>query len=707
MDFPEIREAAEALRSVCDGAREHDGAGFNGFDAPFARDLLSKISWSPRQASAMHKLLRKYKKQLAGFGIAYDALPVPEGAPTPALAQKVLVPHSPAPAIPAPRQSGPNVTLGQHEKFGTQFKVSFAFDAAVKDAFRAACKMTIWEPETKTWVVPARFAPELLAFAKEQGWQWSDDAMFEALTRSNSLREQVKAREEATKASSATDSPFMAEWECCGVKAGAPCPSAKKGTKCRLFPYQRAGAEYLVKKERAWLSDEMGLGKTLQALAAIQHTKAFPVLVICPASAVQVWKNEIAHWMPGVAVTAAPQAPRASSRSIHIASYDRAQRNHESLLTVAWGTVVCDEAHALKNREAKRTQRICGHEDYRDPSKNVPGLLPRARFRFLLSGTPVPNRPVEMIQPLIGLDRLKELGGFGGFASRYCGWMKGVPGSINGAVMQNLPELNQRLRATCWVRRLKADVMKDLPPKFTNHVPLALANPARYQAAARDVFSFLDKDPNEAEALVQLTTLRRVAAEEKVAAAIEWVENFIDSGEKLVLMGWHNAPLEAIHAAFPGSVILTGSTSGPKREEAVRRFQNDPECKLFIGNIQAAGEAITLTAASHLAFLELPWKPGQVDQASDRIHRIGQTAEQVTYHFLLAEGTIDEMIADLIDEKRRVVKAIEDGKEVAETQLVGLLMRRLRDPNASAKPKPQRIYEASAEDRYQGAGEWA
>lgn len=671
MDFPELREAAEALRSVCDGAQEQDGQGFNGFDSPFARDLLSKGSWSPRQAQAMHKLLRKYRKQLAGFGMNYDTIPVPSEVPAwqpSAAQQQVLQPHSyggvqVAQIQPVIRAEPVAITHNVHEKYGLQFRVKFpSFDPKIKDAFRTACKTTIWEPETKIWIVPAKHSTELLAFAREQGWKWNDDALFEAMKRERDLKDATRIRNEATKASSAEDSPFMAEWQ------------SAKGHK--LFPYQRAGAEYLVKKERAWLADEMGLGKTVQALAAIHATKGTPALIICPASAVMVWRRHVAEWLPGCTVTVAPDAPRAGSRSIHITSYDRATRDHSRLISIEWTTVICDEAHALKNREAKRTQRICGHEDYRS-GVSVPGLMQKARYRYLLSGTPVPNRPVEMIQPLMGLDRLKDLGGFAGFASRYCGWQKGVPGSIMGAVFQNLPELNQRLRASCWVRRLKADVMKGLPPKFTDHVPMTLSNPDRYKAAERDVFAFLDTLPNESEALVRLTTLRKVAAEEKLAAAISWIENFVDSGEKLVVFGWHTAPLEAIHKAFPGSVLLIGGASQKAREQAVDRFQNDENCKLFIGS-SAAYEAVTLTAASHVAFFELPWKPGQVDQASDRIHRIGQTAEQVTYHYLLADDTIDTFLADLIDEKRRVVKAIEDGKEVTEEQMIGLLVRKMK-----------------------------
>lgn len=706
MDFPELREAGARLSEVCDGAREQDGQGFNGFDSPFAKDLLSKPSWSQRQASAFHKMLRKYRKQLDGFGISYDTLPAPEQVQVNAGtfkpsggSQQVLVPHAPAPA--QVRVEAPNVTLSTHEKYGLQFKVSFPFDAAVKDSFRASCGMTIWEPESKQWIVPAKFAPELLAFSRAHNWRWSDDALFEAMTKERNLKDALRAREEATKASTATDSTFMAEWQCSGTKAGRACDEIH-----RLFGYQRAGAEYLVKKERTFLCDAPGLGKTVQALAAIQHTKGFPALVICPAGVATVWEREIGHWMPGVTVTVAPAKPKPSSRSIHITSYDRAQRNHEALMAIPWVTIVADESHLLKNREAKRTQKICGHEDYRDASKSVPGLLPRARYRYLLTGTPIPNRPVELIQPLMGIGRLQDLGGFGVFASRYCGWVKGVPGSIQGAVEANLPELNQKLRALCWVLRTKEQAMPDLPPKFTDHVPMALANPERYRAAARDVFAFLETEPNAAEALVQLTTLRRVAAEEKVPAALEWIETFVEQDEKIVVLGWHVEPLQALHKAIPSSVLLVGGMTQEAKDKAIDRFQNDPECKVFIGS-RAAYEGITLTAAANLAFLELPWNPGLVDQAANRIHRIGQKAESVTYHYLLADGTIDEDIASLIDAKRKVIRAIETGEQVAESEFIRDLMLRLKGqkPQRGAS-KAQRKYEDSAEDRAAGTGAW-
>lgn len=669
-DYPQIREAGEALLAVCDGAREDDGQGYNGFDAPFARDVLGKGSWSPRQAAAMHKLLRKYKNQLRGHGIDYDEIPKPDTQPPQTVQTQVGGGQVQQMAPPQLQREAPtNIVHNVHEQYGLQFHVSFPFDAVVKDRFRAACKTTIWNPDEKTWIVPGKHAKELLAFAKEAGWKWNDDALFEAMKREREVRDKKRAEEEAAKASTAADSDFMADFE------------SRSGYK--LFPFQRAGVEYLVKKERAWLSDEMGIGKTVQALAVLHAVKGTPALIICPASAVSVWRRHVEEWLPGTTYTVAPEAPRAGSRHIHITSYDRCTRSYDKLIDLPWKAVICDEAHALKNREAKRTKRICGHYDRRS-GETIPGLLEQARYRLLLSGTPVPNRPVEMIQPLMGLDRLKDVGGFVGFATRYCGWEKGVPGSIQGSVEENLPELNHKLRASCWVRRLQREVRKDLPDKMTDHIPLELADPKRYEATKHatfeDLFAKAEGDFNTAEALVKLTKLRRVAAEEKLPAATSWLENALESGEKLLLFGWHNKPLEQIKKHFGDqAVILTGSTSDKEREKAVDRFQNDDSVRLFVGNLQAAGEAITLTAASRVAIFELPWRPGQLDQAVARALRIGQTADKVMVHYLLAEGTIDEHIANLLDEKRKTIKAIEDGKEVKQEDMVGALLDKLRE----------------------------
>jgi SWI/SNF-related matrix-associated actin-dependent regulator 1 of chromatin subfamily A len=158
--------------------------------------------------------------------------------------------------------------------------------------------------------------------------------------------------------------------------------------------------------------------------------------------------------------------------------------------------------------------------------------------------------------------------------------------------------------------------------------------------------------------------------------AIQWIRNFLDTnGNKLVVFAVHKAAVDALMEEFKEQAVkVDGSVSAAGRDAAVRAFQEDPKIKLFVGNIQAAGVGLTLTAASSVAFLELPWTPGDLVQAEDRCHRIGQK-DNVNVYYLLADGTIEEKIAELLDEKRQVLEAVLDGKEVEETQLLSELIK--------------------------------
>lgn len=656
MDFPELRAAGEALRSVCDGAQSRDDTGYNGFDRSFADSLLDKAPWTPRMASAFHKMLLKYRKQLAGLGHPYEGIPRPDATPT-------FTPAMPGVMDPSIFQTPakPNIGLARHPTYGLQFTVEFPLNYSVKDAFRANIPVTIWQPEDLRWVVPGKHAEALLAFAKTVGWTWTDEAFTEATHRGVTLAEKMQANQVSLKMSSASDSTFMADF------------TSKSGFK--LYPYQRAGAEYLVKHERSYLADSMRLGKTVQVMAAAHHVGFKRMLVICPSSVTSVWQRHVAEWLPGKRVTLAPA--KVPAEGVYVTSYDRASRMAAELKQVQWDIVVCDEAHKLKNRTAKRTQNICGSFD-KAAGVERPGLLSGVRYRWLLTGTAVEKKPAELIQPLIGIDRLRDFGGFKGFAGRYCGWMQGVPGSIDGA--RNLPELNERLRATCWVRRTMDDVYTSLPEKTYEHVPLPLKDARRYKMAVEEVMEELSEDDrtNTAEAIVKMTLLRRIAAEEKVEAAISWVEDFLENGNKLVLLGWHNEPLRAIYKHFQDqAVILTGETSAQDRIRAMDNFQTKDSIRLFVGNIQAAGEGIELSAASDVAIFELPWNSSTLDQGIARILRPGKTT-RMGIHYLLAEGTIDVDIAALVDEKRAIATSIHDGKEAKDSELVSLLLGKLK-----------------------------
>jgi len=223
------------------------------------------------------------------------------------------------------------------------------------------------------------------------------------------------------------------------------------------------------------------------------------------------------------------------------------------------------------------------------------------------------------------------------------------------------------------IRRRKKDVLKDLPEKTRSTIVLDGTPQVmkEYKKAEKDFLLWLEGHAGTAKAqkasrALQITKtahLRQIAAEAKLAGALEWVDQFLLSGEKIVLFGVHRKILERVHEHYgkTASVLVNGSVRGAKRQEAVDKFQENPKCKVFIGNIKAAGVGITLTAASNLGFLELGWTPGGVTQAEDRIHRISQMYPCSIFYFLAAE-TIEERICTLLQKKQKMIGEVLDGR---------------------------------------------
>lgn len=463
-----------------------------------------------------------------------------------------------------------------------------------------------------------------------------------------------------------------------------------------LRPFQRAGTAYALAKKRTFIADEMGLGKTVQALATLQAAQAFPALILCPASLKLNWKREAEKWIPGrtVSVLNGKNTDAMFGADILILNYDNLKKNLERLLGLGLRSVVADESHYLKNFKAQRTEaakKICS----------------KCEYRIFLTGTPLLNRPQELLSQLGAIGRLDDLGGFWPFAKRYCrayqskwGW------DMSGAA--HLDELNQKLRATCYVRRNKADVLTELPAKQRANQTVEISNRAEYQRAEKSLIAWLresvandaeflrsiagmssaeqkaaknaradeaEQKGKRAERLVKIEALKRLAARGKLEAAQEWIESFLETGEKLVVFAWHKEIVAAVADMFHCDSI-TGDTPLDKRQAYVDKFQNDPSAKIIVLNIQAGGVGLTLTAASNVLFLELGWNPGVHDQAEDRCHRIGQES-QVTAWYLLAQQTIDDKIYDLIESKRAVVDAATEGGEAEKSGIVSGLVEQL------------------------------
>jgi len=229
-------------------------------------------------------------------------------------------------------------------------------------------------------------------------------------------------------------------------------------------------------------------------------------------------------------------------------------------------------------------------------------------------------------------------------------------------------------------------VLKDLPAKVRCVVPMELSNRTKYKQAETSIIQFIAANEGldraekakQAEVLVKIEKLKQLALEGKLKQAIKWIEDYLETNDKLVVFATHTATLDALEAAFSNTVRVDGSTSQANRQKAVDDFQEKPNINLFLGNIKAAGVGLTLTAANATCFLEFPWTSGDLDQAEDRVHRIGQKADSVMAYYLVGEDSIDEYIAELIDEKRKVLTQVLDGKDVEDNSLFTELLNKLK-----------------------------
>jgi SWI/SNF-related matrix-associated actin-dependent regulator of chromatin subfamily A-like protein 1 len=440
-----------------------------------------------------------------------------------------------------------------------------------------------------------------------------------------------------------------------------------------LHPFQRAGVRYALARRRTFIADEQGLGKTVQALATIEKDDAFPTVVVCPASMKLVWEREANHWLPkrNVAVlggrTDDVWDEKTAAAEIIVLNYDILDWHADRLAELAPRALILDESHYVKNARAARTKAAL----------ELAEQLPDGALRLALTGTPILNRAEELVSQLRVLGRLKDFGSGARLTRRFRS-----AGSDD--------RLHWNLRAHCYVRRTKEQVLPQLPAKRHDTVPVLLSNEHEYRLAERDVIAWLQTLPLDlgtidakvaaalrAEQLVRLNNLRQLAARGKLPTALAWVADFLESGEPLVVFAEHISTQRAVLERFPGALHILGSDTSPARQRAVDDFQREDGPQLIVCSLKAASQGITLTRASNVAFLELDWTPARHDQAEDRLHRIGQDSA-VTAWYLLAPDTIDETMAELLERKRSLIDAVTDGQVRDEERLVDAVVRELR-----------------------------
>jgi len=439
--------------------------------------------------------------------------------------------------------------------------------------------------------------------------------------------------------------------------------------------FQWEGIEFTESRHcRALIGDEQGLGKTIEALAWMTyHNDAFPAIIICPNSVKINWRREASRWIHGrnIQIVEGTRQSDIPKGDLLIVNFEIIERRLQDLLN--WGprTMVVDECHRIKNPSAKS-------------SKAAVSLSERCHHVIGMSGTPVVNRPSEFFN-VLKMIRPSLFPSYWEYVQRYCGAVYENGGlNFNGA--SHTQELHERLTQTVMIRRLKKDVLPQLPSKVRSIVPLPISNRAEYTRAKTDFIAWLEKaDPEKADkaakaiALTRIESLKQLTTSGKIKMAIDWVEDFIE-GEKIIVFCTHvNLAIRVLTEHFGSACVnIDGTISKVERQAASDRFNRDPDCRLLVGQLKSAGVGLNLQMdCANVAFLELGWTPGDHDQAEDRIHRIGQT-RQCGIYYLVAENTVEEDIMDILDTKRQVLHQVLDGGEASEEGMLQAILKKLR-----------------------------
>lgn len=448
------------------------------------------------------------------------------------------------------------------------------------------------------------------------------------------------------------------------------------------YSYQLEGVRYALDNKRCIFGDQPGLGKTLQAICAVvkAHKEAmtygetFPVLVVCPAALKVNWKREFKKFA-GIDAVILDDSNRASWERfwelkkpdgeaicpVFITNYESLKKffvikvKNTTRFTLSsiefdervrlFKSVIIDESHKCKS---SKTQQ----------SKFVEGICRGKKWIFALTGTPVVNNNTDLIQQLKILGRLDDFGGYKQFVGRFCDGPK---------QSSNMKELHYRLWCCCFFRREKQKVLTQLPDKMRQYITCEITNRKEYQDAEANFLRYLrqykhaDDDKiaraMRGEVMVRMGILKEIAARGKVKAVAEFVHDVIDGGEKLILFAYLKEVVAALKDEFPDAVTVTGSDNITQKQNAVDRFQNDPDCKLIILNYKSGGTGLTLTASSRVGFIEFPWTYSDCEQAEDRAHRNGQKNAVNCYYFL-GDKTIDEYMYKVIQTKKDIANEV-------------------------------------------------
>jgi len=427
----------------------------------------------------------------------------------------------------------------------------------------------------------------------------------------------------------------------------------------KLYPHQEHAVEWLTTRPKTILALDMGLGKTA---VSIMHME-LPALVICPASLKLNWAKELRLWRPELSSQVIKSSKdKPNGADVTIVNFDILAKI--DLPTVQ--TLIVDEAHYAKNYKAKRT-------------KIVTRKIKECANVLLLTGTPIVNRPIELWTLLNSIGATKL--GYFEFGMKYCAGWHTPWNTYDFSGSSRQVELTKLLEPFM-LRMTKSECLKDLPAKTYRIIELDLPVDAREKAFSLEQLNKPDSIPFEA-----ISDILKLNAERKLPDAISYIKDALEHSSKVVVFAHHIHIIDQLMLALHdyGPVKVTGAVKSEDRQKAVETFQTDSKCRIFIGNIKAAGVGLTLTAASHVIFVEASWSPADVQQAADRCHRIGQK-DNVVVDLLTISESIDALVLHSVLTKMDVIDHIikpdpfgSTKESFMDTKAISLKLRELAD----------------------------
>lgn len=551
------------------------------------------------------------------------------------------------------------ITLQNTEK-GQCYAVTFdRYRQQVVDKLKSSVSIRWWDKQTGAWMIPATNKckaelDQLTYYVRHfEPVQWGTVS-------------QSQAEEDI-----AFQIPDMPELE------------GEHGLKVQPYPYQLQGIARGLQLKRFINGDDMGLGKTLESIATINKAGAFPCLVICPNVVKINWQREWHKFTDKKAMVLTdsvrdswPFFWQTGMNQVFIVNYESLRKYFVRRITKAekwtlkdvefhntiklFKSVIIDESHKVKSTATQQT-------------KFCKGIATGKEYIILLTGTPVVNKPKDLVAQLGIMDRMIDMGGWKGFMLRYCS-------GPNQA--SNLKELNYKLWQHCFFRREKSKVLTQLPDKVRQIVTCEITNRKEYLDAERDLIDYLKRYKEaddekiqkslKGEVMVRIGILKDITARGKLKEVIDFVKDFRENGKKIILFCNLHEIVDRLLVAFPSAVCVTGRQNMQEKQASVDAFQKNPKTDIIICSIKAASAGITLTAASDVAFIELPWTYADCDQAESRAHRIGQK-DSVNCYYLLGRRTIDQKLYRIIEEKKHISNAVLGAEDNIQTNIVDMM----------------------------------